>query len=154
MKKIIILSIVLFSLHFNSALFAQEKRYSVDDFSIKNAYNLEKTKHPKVSPQWPKGRDSLNKYMNKHLDLSGIKLDLYTHRITIGFKVNKDGTINEFKFISSDSGKVAHRALDMLKKMKGWIPATIRRDEKVDCYTKAIFSINYNRKMIQLFKNK
>ena len=79
-------------------------------------------------PQFPGGEDSLWKFIEENLVYPHILHNVGVEvRVVIGFVVEKDGSLTDFKIIRSSGPPVlAEEALRVAKLMPNWIPAKIQ----------------------------
>ncbi|CAG0977525.1 hypothetical protein FLAV_01585 [Flavobacteriales bacterium] len=156
MNKLFIFILLTFSLWGN----AQNKKvcnendlYSLDETAVKNAAKSD-TKNPKTLPLWPKGKDSLQTYIDLNLDLHAFNLSKQTYRYNMVVLINCKGEVVSVKEISKgaqdskEKTEIGIKIENMLEGMTGWIPATVKKDIPVDCYTKLIFNINNEGKKV------
>ncbi len=131
----------------------QQQVYSLDETAIKNAWTGS-VSQPKKLPLWPKGKDSLQTYIDLYLDLNEFMLTKQTFRYNFAVLINCKGEVAFIKEISKgaqdtqEKTAIGAKIEKMLLDMKGWIPATTGKNIQVDCLTKMVFTINNEGKKI------
>ncbi len=127
--------------------------YSLDETAVKNVAKTD-TKIPKTLPLWPKGKDSLQTYIDLNLNLNSFNLSKQTYRYNMVVLINCKGEVVSVKEISKgaqdskEKTEIGNTIEKMLLGMKGWIPANAKKEIPVDCYTKLIFNINNEGKKV------
>jgi hypothetical protein len=137
----------------NKKVCNENNLYALDETAVKNVSKTD-TKTPKTLPLWPKGKDSLQTYVDLNLDLKAISLSKQTYRYNMVVLINCKGEVVSIKEISKGAQdskekiEIGNKIENMLLDMKGWIPANAKKDTPVDCYTKLIFNINNEGKKV------
>ncbi|NUM50598.1 MAG: hypothetical protein HUU48_05725 [Flavobacteriales bacterium] len=137
----------------NKKVCNENELYSLDETAVKNTAKSD-TKNPKTLPLWPKGKDSLQTYIDLNLDLHAFNLSKQTYRYNMVVLINCKGEVVSVKEISKgaqdskEKNEIGDRIEKVLLKMTGWIPATAKKGVSVDCYTKLIFNINNEGKKV------
>jgi len=75
------------------------------------------------SPSFPGGQKALNRFLARNLKWPSDEYDDTTGKVVIGFVVEKDGRLTNFKVLRSLGGKFDAEALRVLRKSPKWIPA-------------------------------
>ncbi|GIK70612.1 MAG: hypothetical protein BroJett020_19070 [Bacteroidota bacterium] len=83
----------------NKKVCNENELYSLDETAVKNTAKSD-TKNPKTLPLWPKGKDSLQTYIDLNLDLHAFNLSKQTYRYNMVVLINCKGEVVSVKEIS------------------------------------------------------
>jgi len=73
-------------------------------------------------PEYPGGNNEMFKFLKKNLKCSKDSKDT-KGKVYIGFTVNKDGSLSDFKVVKGLAESLDNCALETVKMMPNWIPA-------------------------------
>lgn len=79
------------------------------------------------TPKFPRGQKGINKHVVKHFKIPQYALDnKISGRMVVGFKINKDGSLSNFKVLKKLCPPCDEEALRVVKLMKKWKPGKVR----------------------------
>jgi len=93
-------------------------------------------------PEFPGGMEAMNKFINENLRYPKTN-GSFEGRIFVGFVVEKDGSLTNFKIIRSVAPILDEEALRVVKSMPKWIPGKLRgKAVRVQHQIPVTFTIN------------
>ncbi|MDI3322041.1 energy transducer TonB [Pinibacter soli] len=111
MKKILVLVVVLFVSIATFSQVASDVPLNGDAFGVLNE-----------RPRFPSGDLGWHLFVNHNLSCpDSLRSKNQKQTVVIGFTVDKDGTLSDYKFVSG-AESLKHYALDCIKKSPKWIP--------------------------------
>ena len=120
----------------------KDNLFSVDDFLLKEAIGSNYSK-PDKNPTFNGGVEKLKQYFDQN-PLIDKRAQNNIFRVSIGFIVNCNGQIGDFKIVTKGKGdlkELANQVLEIVNTMPNdWIPAE-KNGQKVDCYQVLNFSV-------------